>query len=197
MRKFASPVSPTLQAIVHVKTGWIESRDPSIIRASRRTSSTFRVDFRLLLVRITNPRKSDFTEPTIVPCSKYTLAPKPNAHEIVRVASNVSLVVAETKEANTSSATEDTSRPVTSPCGPTADVSLVTFLSRSYFLVQNGAYDIPYPAHLVRVVRKHKRRRSHFPWKILSHPCSSGPDKALHHPIQSPHNAPCLEVWLQ
>ena len=33
------------QAIVHVKTGWIESRDPSIIRASKRTSSTFRVDF--------------------------------------------------------------------------------------------------------------------------------------------------------
>jgi hypothetical protein len=26
-------------------TGWIESRDPSIIRASKRTSSTFRVDF--------------------------------------------------------------------------------------------------------------------------------------------------------
>jgi hypothetical protein len=45
MRKFTSPVSPTLQAIVHVKTGWIESRYPSIIRASRRTSSAFRVDF--------------------------------------------------------------------------------------------------------------------------------------------------------
>ncbi len=44
-RKFSSPVSPTLQAIVHVKTGWIESRYPSIIRASRRTSSAFRVDF--------------------------------------------------------------------------------------------------------------------------------------------------------
>ena len=36
---------PTLQAIVHVNTGCIESRDPAIIRASRRTSSTFRVDF--------------------------------------------------------------------------------------------------------------------------------------------------------
>jgi hypothetical protein len=73
-RKFSSPVSPTLQAIVHVKTGWIESRDPSIIRASKRTSSTFRVDFPAAYwCRITNPRKSDFTEPTMVPCSKYTL----------------------------------------------------------------------------------------------------------------------------
>jgi hypothetical protein len=43
VRKFASPVSPTLQAIGHAKTGWIESRDPSISRASKRTSSTFRV----------------------------------------------------------------------------------------------------------------------------------------------------------
>ena len=43
--KIRFTVSPTLQPIVHVKTGWIESRDPSIIRASRRTSSTFRIDF--------------------------------------------------------------------------------------------------------------------------------------------------------
>ena len=74
VRNFASPVSPTLQAIVHVQTGWIESRDPSIFRASKRTSSTFRVDFPAAYWgRITNPRKSDFTEPTMVPCSKYTL----------------------------------------------------------------------------------------------------------------------------
>ena len=53
-----------------------ESRggEPSIIRASNRTSSTLRVDFPAATgAELQTPRKSDFTEPTVVPCSKYTL----------------------------------------------------------------------------------------------------------------------------
>jgi len=72
VRKFASPVSPTLQAIGHAKTGWIESRDPSISRASKRTSSTFRVFSGCYLCRITNPRKSD--------SRSQSSFPAPNTH---------------------------------------------------------------------------------------------------------------------